>query len=327
VNPIGASDGSVLDDVQLALPGRREGKVRISWELPDDRLLFVTTDRLSAFDKVLALVPGKGQVLNELAWWWFQRLSRVVSTHALALPDPNVLVAKRTTPLPIEVIVRGAITGVTTTSIWKRYEAGQRVIDGHRFPDGLTKNSLLPTPIITPTTKAELGGHDEPLSCTDVVTRGLLDANRWEEVMAAAHAVFAIGQETAAAAGLVLADTKYEFGIDRDGTLVLIDEVHTPDSSRFWNASTYQARIFAGQEPESMDKEIIRIAYAERGYRGDGPIPELPSQIWALTAQRYRDLFERLTGTAFLPGPLPIAARIQMAVAHLDHDPPTTDCF
>jgi phosphoribosylaminoimidazole-succinocarboxamide synthase len=309
------ADGSVLNDVDLALPGRREGKVRISWELPDDRLLFVTTDRLSAFDRVLALVPGKGQILNELAWWWFQKLSTVISTHAIAIPDPNALVAQRTKPLPLEVIVRGAITGVTTTSLWKRYEAGQRLIDGHILPEGLTKNSLLPFPIITPTTKADLGGHDEPLSCAEVVTRGLLGADRWDEVMAAAFAVFRIGQETAEAKGLILADTKYEFGIDAADRLVLIDEVHTPDSSRFWNAATYEARVSTGSEPESMDKEIIRLAYAERGYRGEGAAPKLPQAVWDATAQRYRDLFERLTGSTFVPGAMPIDSRIKQSVS------------
>jgi phosphoribosylaminoimidazole-succinocarboxamide synthase len=315
-------DGSVLDSAELSgidelLPGRREGKVRVSWELTGDRLLFATTDRLSAFDRVLALVPGKGQVLNELAWWWFQRVTPVVATHALALPDPNLLVARKATPLPVEVIVRHAITGVTSTSIWKRYEAGLRHIDGYQFPDGLTKNSLLPEPSITPTTKADTGGHDEPLSCSEVVERGLVDRTRWDEVMAAALAVFEIGQATASAAGLVLADTKYEFGVADDGQLLLIDEVHTPDSSRYWNASTYHARIARGEEPESMDKEIVRLAYAQQGYRGDGPAPELPQAVWEQTAQRYTDLYERLTGSEFQPGATPIAARIERAARAL----------
>jgi phosphoribosylaminoimidazole-succinocarboxamide synthase len=304
----------VLRDLDLPLTGRRDGKVRISWDLPDDRRLFVTTDRLSAFDRVLGHVPGKGQVLNELAAWWFAELGGIVPNHVVAVPDPNVLVALQVTPLPVEVIVRDAITGVTTTSLWQRYAAGQRTIDGHHFPDGLRKNELLPAPIITPTTKAETGGHDEPLSVSDVAERGLVDAALWAEVCEVSLAVFARGSEIAEAAGLVLADTKYEFGLDRDGRLLLIDEVHTPDSSRFWEASTYEARLDRGEEPESMDKEIIRRAYADLGYRGDGPAPVLPSTVWSDVAAGYRRAYERLTRGAFVPASQPAEARIISAL-------------
>ncbi len=312
----------ILDDLDLPLPDRRDGKVRISWELPasvigpdeEPRRLFVTTDRLSAFDRVLACVPGKGQVLNELAFWWFGELRDVVDTHALSLPDPNVLIARSATPLPVEVIVRGAITGVTNTSLWQRYLAGQRVIDGHGFPDGLHKNELLPTPIITPTTKAEAGGHDEPLSVAEVSERGLVDALLWKRVCDASLEIFARGTKVAANAGLVLADTKYEFGLTRNGTLVLIDEVHTPDSSRYWEASTYEARLSAGEEPQSLDKEIVRRAYADLGYRGDGPIPELAPAVWAHTAAGYQRAYERLTGNPFVATSEPIGPRIIRAL-------------
>lgn len=177
----------VLDQIELPLAGRREGKIRISYDLPaltgePERRLFITTDRLSAFDRVLACVPGKGQVLNELAWWWFGELADIVANHALSLPDPNVLIATAAAPLHVEVIVRHAITGVTNTSLWQRYAAGQRLIDGHTLPDGLRKNELLPTPIITPTTKAETGGHDEPLSVAEVQARGLVAPALWEQV-------------------------------------------------------------------------------------------------------------------------------------------------
>ena len=300
----------VLDDLELPLPGRRAGKVRISWALENHQRLFVTTDRLSAFDRILGCVPGKGQMLNELSWWWFGELRHLVPHHAIAVPDPNVLIARSAIPLPVEVIVRGAITGVTTTSLWQRYNDGQRAIDGHRLPDGLQKNELLPAPIITPTTKAEAGGHDEPLSVADVVVRGLVDAEMWADMCAAALAVFAHGSAVAERAGLVLADTKYEFGLDEDGQLMLIDEVHTPDSSRYWEGSTYAASMSAGIEPQSLDKEIIRRAYADLGFRGEGDAPVLAGDVWDELAVGYRRAFERITGAALQPVDLPADQRI-----------------
>jgi phosphoribosylaminoimidazole-succinocarboxamide synthase len=309
----------VLDHIELPLTGRREGKIRISYELPasgdtPERRLFITTDRLSAFDRVLACVPGKGQVLNELAWWWFGELADIVPNHALSLPDPNVLIATAAAPLPVEVIVRHAITGVTNTSLWQRYAAGQRVIDGHTLPDGLHKNELLPTPIITPTTKAEAGGHDEPLSVADVEARGLVAPALWEQVCAAALAIFERGSQRAQAAGLILADTKYEFGLAPDGTLLLIDEVHTPDSSRFWEGANYESRLAAGEEPESMDKEIVRRAFVDLGYRGDGPIPTLDPAVWVATANGYQRAYERLTGRSFVSAEQPAVARIHRSL-------------
>ena len=259
--------------IELPLPDRRDGKVRASYALDSDRRLMITTDRLSAFDRVIAAVPYKGQVLNELSAWWFERTADVVANHVVDVPDPNVLVARAARPLPVEVVVRGYITGVTDTSLWRQYDDGARTIYGHRFPDGLAKNTALPEPIVTPTTKAEHGGHDEPITCDEVVTRGLLDAELWERVMAAALEVFHRGSVVGREAGLILADTKYEFGLASDDSLLLIDEVHTPDSSRWWIAATYDDRLAAGEEPESLDKEVVRRAYAEIGYRGDGPVP------------------------------------------------------
>jgi phosphoribosylaminoimidazole-succinocarboxamide synthase len=324
-----SAPGAVLDQIELPLHGRREGKIRISYDLPasegqPERRLFITTDRLSAFDRVLACVPGKGQVLNELAWWWFGELSDIVPNHALSIPDPNVLIATAAVPLPVEVIVRHAITGVTNTSLWQRYAAGQRLIDGHMLPDGLHKNELLPTPIITPTTKAEAGGHDEPLSVADVEARGLVAPALWEQVCAAALAIFARGSQRAQAAGLILADTKYEFGLAPDGTLLLIDEVHTPDSSRFWEGATYEARLGAGQEPESMDKEIVRRAYADLGYRGDGPTPVLDPAVWAAAATGYQRAYERLTGRAFVAAEQPAAERIHRSLQDAGFLPSST---
>lgn len=302
-------------EVDLPLPDRRDGKVRSSWSLDDHRRLLVTTDRLSAFDRVIAGVPYKGQVLTQLSAWWCHELDTVLVDHGaghhlLDVPDPNAMVVTAAQPLPVEVVVRGCITGVTDTSLWRRYEAGARVIDGHRLPDGLHKNTRLPAPIVTPTTKAATGGHDEPLSCEDVVRRGLVDPRTWDTVVTTALALFDHGVRVGDAAGLVLADTKYEFGIGPDGTVLLIDEVHTPDSSRWWVAETHEERTARGEEPESLDKEVVRRAFASLGYRGDGPVPDLGPDVWAATATRYVDAFERLTGTSFVPGDYPVAPRL-----------------
>lgn len=303
-------------DIELALDDRRSGKVRVSYALPGDdggeRRLFVTTDRLSAFDRVIAGIPYKGQVLNELAAWWFERTAGIIANHVIDVPDPNVLVATATTPLAVEVVVRGAITGVTSTSLWKMYEDGARTIYGYHFPDGLRKNTLLPEPIVTPTTKppAGSGRHDEPITWADVVDRGLVDRAMWDQVTSAAIDVFAEGQRVAADAGLILADTKYEFGVTPAGDVLLIDEVHTPDSSRFWAADSYETRLAAGAEPDSLDKEPMRVALAAAGYRGDGQPPELGADVIAATSARYINAYERLTGSELRLGAYPVAGRI-----------------
>ncbi len=309
-------------EVTLDLADRRVGKVRVSYALPEDRRLFVTTDRLSAFDQIIAGVPWKGQVLNQLAAWWFEQTADVVSNHLSALPasvqaqpDPNVTIAVAARPLPVEVIVRGHITGVTGTSLWRRYADGARTIYGYEFPDGLRKNTELPAPIITPTTKGEAGRHDEALTCAEVTERGLVTPALWDEVQAAALAVFDRGRQVAAAAGMILADTKYEFGLAPDGALLLIDEVHTPDSSRFWLADSYEQRLGAGDEPESLDKEVIRRALADAGYTGDGPPPTLDPVVWDATTARYIAAYERITGRRFEPGEYPVAPRLAGNVA------------
>ena len=244
-------------DVDLPLPDRRDGKVRVSYALPDDaggpRRLFVTTDRLSAFDRIIAGVPYKGQVLNQLAAWWFGQTTDIVPNHVLSLPDPNALIARAATPLTVEVVVRGYITGVTSTSLWKQYADGARVIYGHPFPDGMRKNTALPYALVTPTTKGTGGLHDVPLTVAEVADQGLVPAKRWGEVVEAALLLFRRGQEVAAQAGLILADTKYEFGTAEDGSLLLIDEVHTPDSSRYWVADSYEARLAAGDLPAILE--------------------------------------------------------------------------
>ena len=301
----------VLTDIELPLENRRVGKVRVSYELPNGQRLFVTTDRLSAFDQIMATVPMKGQVLNQLAKWWFDNTRDIVANHALSTPDPNVLIAIAAQPLPVEVIVRGYITGVTTTSLWKRYEDGARDIYGYAFPDGLKKNQQLPAAIVTPTTKAEMGQHDEALTCDQVVDQGLVEPELWAEVQRVALALFARGQQVAQRAGLILADTKYEFGLDSEGKLLLIDEMHTPDSSRFWDAESFPERFAKGLEPISMDKEIIRRALADAGYKGDGPPPQLDESVWLETSKRYTSAYEVLTGEIFVPGERPITERIK----------------
>lgn len=305
-----AEPNTAFTDASLSLPDRREGKVRISWDAGDDRRLLVTTDRLSAFDAVLGGVRYKGQVLNELSAFWFEKTADIIDNHVISLPDPNALLAVAARPLPVEVIVRGYITGVTDTSLWGMYSRGERSMYGYDFPEGLRKNTALAHPIVTPTTKAEAGGHDEPLSCSEVVSRGILGADLWDKIMAAALAVFERGVTLGAEAGLILADTKYEFGLSPDGDLLLIDELHTPDSSRWWVAESFDARVHADEEPESLDKEVVRRAYADLGYTGDGPAPQLGGSVWAETSERYISAFERLTGTKFSPGVYPVEPRL-----------------
>ncbi|MET0577333.1 MAG: phosphoribosylaminoimidazolesuccinocarboxamide synthase [Ilumatobacteraceae bacterium] len=307
-----------LTDIDLPLDDRRDGKVRVSYALPNGHRLFVTTDRLSAFDRVIASVLYKGQVLNQLSAWWFDQTRDIVANHVVSVPDPNVLIARSAVPLPVEVVVRGYITGVTDTALWTQYAAGARVVYGHELPDGLTKNSRLDTPIITPTTKADHGGHDVPLSCADVADRRLVDPELWDRVQAVALALFDRGRACGERSGLILADTKYEFGLTVDSELLLIDEVHTPDSSRWWVAATYAERIAGGGEPESLDKEVVRRALADTGYTGDGPVPELPPSVWSATTDRYIDAYERLTGNTFVPGNYPAGPRILAALAGLE---------
>ncbi|MEA3375266.1 MAG: phosphoribosylaminoimidazolesuccinocarboxamide synthase [Chloroflexota bacterium] len=300
-----------LEGIEVDWPHKRaRGKVRDLFALPGDRWLIVTTDRLSAFDRVLTLVPFKGQVLNQLSAFWFRRTSDIVDNHLLEVPDPSVSLVRECEPLPVEVVVRGYITGVTKTALWYRYSLGERHIYGYDFPDGMEKNQPLPAPIITPTTKGRAGEHDERITCAEVVERGLLDAETWERVQAAALVIFERGQEIAQRGGLILVDTKYEFGRAPDGTLTLIDEVHTPDSSRFWVRESYEERRAEGLEPENYDKEFLRLWYAERGYRGDGEPPAATDDLIVRVSRRYVTLHEKLTGQTFEPRVYPAEPRI-----------------
>ena len=307
-----------LSDAAAAELGpMRRGKVRDVIDL-GPRLALVATDRLSAFDRVLGLVPGRGQILNQLSAWWFERLSDIVASQVVAVPDPNVSIVDKCDPLPVEVVVRGCLTGTTSTSLWTRYQAGERCIYGIGFPDGMAKNDPLPHPVITPTTKAATG-HDRPLTEAEVVAQGLVDASRWDEARTVALALFERGRETAAAAGLALVDTKYEFGIGPGGRLTLIDEVHTPDSSRLWRLSTLASRRRAGLEPENLDKEIVRLTYIADGYRGEGPPEPLSAALAQQTAAAYAQAFEALTGASPQPPAGPAEARIVSAVGSWAH--------
>ncbi|PKO13111.1 MAG: phosphoribosylaminoimidazolesuccinocarboxamide synthase [Chloroflexi bacterium HGW-Chloroflexi-10] len=299
-----------FESSQLNLPERRSGKVRDWYTMPGKQRLIVTTDRLSAFDRNLAVVPYKGQVLNQLAAWWFEQTEDVIDNHLVGIPDPNAALVLEVEPFPVEVIVRGYITGVTTTALWYRYALGEREIYGYRFGEGMQKNQQLPEAIITPTTKDGPTGHDERLTCAEVVSQSYLDAGSWEKIQAAALAIFKRGQEVALNAGMILVDTKYEFGRAADGRIVLIDEVHTPDSSRFWKADSYVERFATGEEPENFDKEFIRRTYADFGYRGEGEVPTVPADLWVQASQRYIQIYELLTGQSFEPGDYPVNPRL-----------------
>lgn len=299
-----------LESTSLSLPGQQHGKVRDWYQLPEQKRLIITTDRLSAFDRNLAVVPYKGQVLNQLAAWWFEKTADVLPNHILSLPDPNAAIVQEVQPFPIEVIVRGYITGVTSTALWYRYALGERQIYGYDFEDGLNKNQKLEFPIITPTTKGGITGHDERLTCSEVVEQGYLEEEDWKKIQKAALEIFQRGQEVALSAGLILVDTKYEFGLTPDGEIVLIDEVHTPDSSRFWKADSYLDHFIKGEEPENFDKEFIRRAYADLGYRGEGQPPRVDPDLWIQASQRYIQIYELLTGLEFVPGDYPVQPRL-----------------
>lgn len=290
-----------------AFGARTAGKVRDIYRLPGRRIL-ITTDRISAFDSILGLIPYKGQVLNQLSAWWFDQTADIVANHVVAVPDPNVTVAREATPIPLEIVVRGYITGVTSTSLWMQYAAGRREIYGLTLPDGLQKYDALPQPVITPTTKA-VTGHDERITPAEIVERGIVSADRWAEIASTALALFARGQALAREAGLILVDTKYEMGLI-DGRLTVIDEIHTPDSSRYWDATAY-----AAGDIENYDKEYLRKWYAAQGYGGDGPPPPMPDALRTAVAARYMTTYERLLSRPFVPVTTPPAARIAAALA------------
>lgn len=290
-----------LDATNLDVLGHKyEGKVRDNYTTADGRRYIVVTDRISAFDRVLGTLPLKGQILNQLAAFWFERTKDVAPNHVISVPDPNVLIARECTPLPVEMVMRSYVTGVTSTSIWTHYQKGARVFCGHRLPDGLRKNERLPAPILTPSTKAEKGDHDVSASREEILAMGRISAKDFDAAAEMASTLFAHGQKWCAERGLILVDTKYEFGKDKDGNIVVIDEIHTPDSSRFWFSSTYAERFASGQDPESFDKEYVRRYLAGLGFKGDGPIPPIPDDVRVEATRRYLEAFEKITGRAFV---------------------------
>lgn len=301
---IRASIPHVLTEAHFPdLPNYYRGKVRENYDLPDGRRVLISTDRQSAFDQVLAAVPFKGQVLTQTARFWFEATADLCPNHVLSYPDPNVVVGRRLDMLPIEMVVRDYMTGSTDTSIWTMYKSGRRSMYGVDFPDGLRKNDKLPATILTPTTKADAGGHDAPITPAEVVAKGLLTQARWDELARLSLALFARGREIAARNGLILVDTKYEFGLDADGRITLADEIHTPDSSRYWKADGYPARHAAGEEPESLDKEFLRLWIAARCDPYKDPIPAIPDDTLVEFSRKYISLFEAVTGQTFQAPP------------------------
>lgn len=306
----------ILDHARIAeLPNPYFGKVRDCYDLPATatepaRRILISSDRISAFDRILAAIPFKGQVLTQMARFWFDHTADICLNHVLAYPDPNVVIGKHLTILPVEVVVRGYLAGTTSTSVLTQYKAGVRQMYGHTLPDGLRDNQVLPAPIITPTSKAFDGGHDEPLTAQEIVAQGLLTQSQWDEVSAKALALFARGQKMAAERGLILVDTKYEFGTDEAGHILIGDEIHTPDSSRYWIASGYAAAFEAGSRPPSFDKDVIRSWVAARCDPYKDPIPEIPADMIEATSKVYIEAFEAITGQKFVPdlsGETPLA--------------------
>jgi phosphoribosylaminoimidazole-succinocarboxamide synthase len=293
-------DLEVLERTNLPELGERtEGKVRDIYMQPS-RAIFITTDRHSSFDRIIAHVPGKGEILNRTSAFWFEQTKDIVPNHVIALPDPNVTVGKRCTPLKIEVVMRGYLTGVTSTSIWTHYQNGQRDFGSFSLPDGMRKNEKLPKAAFTPSTKEQL--HDVTVTPQQVVELGLMSKDMLERVEDVAQRLFARGQAVALARGLILVDTKYEMGLDDAGVLTLIDEVHTPDSSRWWMADTFEARLSAGQEPDYFDKEFLRQWFIDHcDPYNDTNLPASPPELVAELADRYRKIFARLTGAALTP--------------------------
>ena len=299
-----------LTDAEFSeLPNFYQGKVRDAYGLPGGRRLLISTDRQSAFDQVLAAVPYKGQVLNQTARYWFDVTSDICPNHVINYPDPNIAIVKDLEMLPIEMVVRDYMTGSTETSIWPMYQRGERILYGHTFPDGLVKSQKLPHTIITPTTKAEQGDHDAPITEDEILRTQLLTTEQWNELSEKSLALFSRGRDLAAKNGLILVDTKYEFGLDENGTIVVADEIHTPDSSRFWISESYQERINSGKEPESLDKEFLRLWIAAQCDPYKDPMPKIPTETLLQFSEKYIKLYELVTGKSFEKPTLSVTVR------------------
>lgn len=293
------------------------GKVRDNFTFgagEDRERLLVVTDRLSAFDRVITTLPFKGQVLNQLAGYWFEETRHICPNHVVEVVDPTAILARECTPIPVEMVVRAYLTGVTSTSVWTAYARGDRVFCGHALPDGLRKNDPLPQAIVTPSTKAEKGGHDVSMSREEILALGGISPDHFDRAAAIALELFDFGARRLAERGLVLVDTKYELGLDPSGGIVLIDEIHTPDSSRIWFASSYEERLARGEEPESFDKEYVRRHLASIGFAGDGPVPAIADEVRLEAARRYVEAFETITGRTFEPDLSEPAPRLREVV-------------
>ena len=307
-----------LTTTNLPLADKYPGKVRDTYEIGDDRLLLVTTDRQSGFDRLLGAIPFKGQVLNRTSLYWFEQTKHIIANHVLSSPHANALIARQCTVLPIEFVVRGYMTGSTDTSIWTQYQKGVRNYCGHSLPEGMKKNEPLPENIITPTTKEK--DHDRPVTPHEVVSEGWLTKEQWNFCSSKALELFAFGQKLAAERGLILVDTKYEFGVLSmgeilEGDILLIDEIHTPDSSRYWLADSYPERLAAGQEPNMIDKEFFRLWFRERcDPYSDAVLPTPPDDLIAELAARYIELFERITATTFEPDLRPLESTVMASL-------------
>ncbi len=287
-----------------------EGKVRDCY-VKDGRRTLIVTDRLSAFDVVLGTIPFKGQVLNQMAAFWFEATADLVPNHVINVPDPSVMVARECQLLPVEFVMRAYLTGVTSTSIWTHYQSGARTFCGHELPDGMRQNQALPKAILTPSTKAEKGDHDRSVSRAEILEMGVLSGDDFDRAAEMCARVFAFGRQEAQRRGLILVDTKYEIGRRPDGALCFIDEIHTPDSSRFWYADDYDARFARGEQPRGLDKDYVRRTLAEQGYRGDGPAPKLTDEVRMEAARRYIQVCELITGRKFVPNTDEPIARIR----------------
>lgn len=288
--------GPQFDDL-----GRRySGKVRENFTRDDERIIIVT-DRVSAFDVVLGTIPFKGQVLNALTTHWFDVSGDLFPNHLLGVPDPQAMRCIECDPIPVEMVVRGYLTGVSSTSIWRAYDRGDREFCGHRLPEGLRKHQKLPRNIVTPSTKAPKGEHDESVSKDELFRRGLIEPHLFEQLEQQALALFDFGQRKAAERGMILVDTKYELGRTPDGRVVLIDEIHTPDSSRYWYADTYETAMANAEDPKSLDKEFLRRWLVEQGFDGHGEPPALTDEVRLEAARRYVETYEQLTGRTFEP--------------------------
>ncbi len=276
---------------------KKVGKVRDIYIQPDT-LILVSTDRHSSFDRIIAHVPFKGQVLTQTSAFWFEQTKDIIKNHVIDTPDPNVVVAQKCSVIPVEMVVRGYITGVTSTSLWTAYSKGQRDFESFTLPEGMKKNQKLDRAVITPTSKSD--EHDENLTPKQIVEKGLMTQELWNKVSGVALALFARGQEVALKQGLILVDTKYEFGLNEKGDLTLIDEIHTPDSSRYWFADSYESRFAQGLDPEYFDKEFLRLWFKDHcdPYK-DAVLPEAPKELIVEMSRRYIDICQRLTGKDF----------------------------